>query len=26
MVNLERPVEFNRIVRDFLDGVERADK
>jgi pimeloyl-ACP methyl ester carboxylesterase len=23
MVNLERPAEFNRILRDFLDGVER---
>lgn len=24
MVNLERPAEFNRILRDFLDRVERA--
>ena len=24
MVNLERPGEFNRLVRDFLDDVERG--
>jgi pimeloyl-ACP methyl ester carboxylesterase len=24
MVNLERPAEFNRLVRDFVDEVERG--
>ncbi len=24
MVNLERPVEFNRLVREFLEGVEKG--